>query len=477
MPQRNRKPGRIAYLALLLGISATAARILYPVEERGADSVPMGRKPTAYSQLVGTDPMPEPEMKEGETCQWVPATSQMLLAAAIRQERLAARPATSADARTGAELDRAPLRVIRDPYSTYSAVAVDPLRNEIVLQDENLFKIMVYDRLANTPPKANMTEPKRVIGGDDTKVEFNCGLYIDPTTGDIYSISNDTVDTMVVFSRNARGNVRPDRELHTPHRTFGIAVNEQDQELYLTVQHPPAVVVYGKMASGDEAPIRIIEGDNTRLEDPHGIALDTKNKWIFISNHGAFSLSKDGKNFTRHPIVGGGWKVPDEGERRRNMAPGSGKFEPPSITVYPLKATEDTPPLRVIEGSKTQLNWPSQIFLDEEAGELFVANDVGDSIVVFRATDNGNVAPLRVLKGLKTGIKNPTGVFIDRKNDELVVASMGNHTATVYHRTAQGDTPPLRTIRSGPMGTQAQAIGNPGALAYDTKRDEILVPN
>ena len=51
----------------------------------------------------------------------------------------------------------APLRVIKDPYPTYSAVAVDFNNGEIVLQDENLFQIMVYDRTANTPPQAAMT--------------------------------------------------------------------------------------------------------------------------------------------------------------------------------------------------------------------------------------------------------------------------------------------------------------------------------
>jgi hypothetical protein len=35
----------------------------------------------------------------------------------------------------------------------------------------------------------------------------------------------------------------------------------------------------------------------------------------------------------------------------------------------------------------------------------------------------------------------------------------------------------LRTIRSGPVGEPALMIGNPGGLAYDTKREEILVPN
>src|SRR3990172_4508280 len=77
-------------------------------------------------------------------------------------------------------LERSPLRVIKDPYPTYSAVALDQQHNEIVLQDENLFQIMVYDRMTNTPATAQMSEPKRVIGGHHTKIEFNCGLYVDP---------------------------------------------------------------------------------------------------------------------------------------------------------------------------------------------------------------------------------------------------------------------------------------------------------
>jgi hypothetical protein len=32
-------------------------------------------------------------------------------------------------------------------------------------------------------------------------------------------------------------------------------------------------------------------------------------------------------------------------------------------------------------------------------------------------------------------------------------------------------------IRNGPLDAPALMIGNPGAIGYDTKRDEILVPN
>jgi len=54
---------------------------------------------------------------------------------------------------------------------------------------------------------------------------------------------------------------------------------------------------------------------------------------------------------------------------------------------------------------------------------------------------------------------------------------MGNHSATIYRRTANGNAAPLRTIRSAPQGKVAMAIGNPGGVAYDSKRDELLVPN
>ena len=437
--------------ALLLLVIAGAAWILFVGEakrpELSAASQAALRRPTGYPQLVSVEPLP---VADGQMCEWVPASAGTTLAVALRQQRLS--ESASANTQAGAssiDVDREPVRVVRDTYPTYSAIAVDTEIDEVYLQDENLFGLKVFDRLANTPATASFTEPKRVLGGINTKLEFNCGLYVDPKNGDVYSVNNDTVDTMVIFPRDARGNVLPKRELHTPHRTYSIAVDEENEELYLTVQHPPEVVVYRKMAEGEEKPKRTLEGPSTLLSDPHGIAIHIKNQWMFVSNHGA--TSEQGR--------------------------GTGKFSPPSITVYPLKASGDTAPLRIIQGPKTRLNWPAAMVLDQEREELYVANDADDSVLVFRATDNGDVAPIRMIRGPGTGIKNPTGIFLDLKNDELWISNMGNHSATVYPRTANGDAAPLRTIRSAPVGKLAMAIGNPGAVGYDTKRDEILVPN
>ena len=123
------------------------------------------------------------------------------------------------------------------------------------------------------------------------------------------------------------------------------------------------------------------------------------------------------------------------------------------------------------------MSGPLGIYVDSEHNEFAVANDGGDSVLIFSTKANGNVAPLRVLKGSATGIKFPSGVWIDTKNDEIWVANWGNHSATVYPRTAQGNVKPLRTIRSAPEGTPLNGMGNPSAMVYDEQRDELLVPN
>ena len=435
--------------ALLCLIAAAAAVVLLAGQgsrrQWEVASQAASRKPTGSPQLVAVERLP---MMDGEMCQWMPASASTSLSAALQEAPV--HRSRDWDTLPPGNADRAPTRIIRDTYPTYSAVAVNLQTDEVFLQDENLFGIKVFDRMDNTPPTAAFTEPKRAIaGGGITKLEFNCGLYVDPLNGDIYSITNDTIDTMTVFPANASGEIRPQRELYTPHGTYGISVDEDAQELYMTVQHDNSVVAYPKEAEGHDPPIRELVGDRTQLEDPHGIAVDYTNQLMFVSNHG----------------------------HGRSHAENFGKFEPASITVYPLQADGDIAPLRIIEGPRTRLNWPASMWVDQERGELYVANDGDNSVLVFKTADDGNVAPTRMIRGPNTNVANPTGIFLDSKNDELWVSNMGNHSATVFERTADGDVAPKRVIRSAPAGKKALAIGNPGAVAYDSNRDEIMVPN
>ena len=242
-----------------------------------------GGQQASGPQLVSIEPLPE----VGPTCELEPAgigrAAQFFFPhvsaapagagpAALQQGQgsTASGGAVPDDATRLAASQRTPVRVIRDPYPSFSSVAVDPIRDEVVLTDDNLFQILVYDRLANTPPTAALTEPKRVLGGLRTKIEFQAGLYVDPANGDIYAVNNDTVNTLVIFSEQKAGNVPPDREFYTPHGTYGIAVDEGAQELYLTSQHDSAIVVFRKTAQKEESPVRLLQGDRTGLATPHG---------------------------------------------------------------------------------------------------------------------------------------------------------------------------------------------------------------
>lgn len=371
-----------------------------------------------------------------------------------------------------------PVRNIRDGYPAFASIAVDMVRNEVVMTDENLFQILVYDRTEHTPPGAGASTPKRVIVGEDTNIEFQSGVYVDQTTGDIYAANNDTRDTLVVFKHGSEGNVKPIRQVETPHGTFGVVIDEVHEELFMTEQHDSALVVYRKGATHEESPIRFLQGPKTGLQDPHGIAFDAREDVLFVANYG----STHDVALTDTPKTGVNQADNREGKKnwplgREFAVPGSGTINSPSITVYRRTAEGNTAPLRTIQGSATLLNWPTGLAFDPQTNELFVANDASHEILVFDSRAAGNVAPRRVLKGTATRLANPTSVFADTKNRELWVANFGGHSATVYDIGASGNTPPKRIIRNAPEGTPSLMIGNPGAVGYNPNAEEILVPN
>ena len=275
---------------------------------------------------------------------------------------------------------RQPVSTLRDPRNAFSGLVVDPIRNEVIMAEENNFSILVYDRMENTPPRAAMSEPKRMIQGENTFLEYACGVYVDPATGDIYGINNDTLNWMTVFDRNAKGNVAPNRKLATPHTTFGIVADEETQELLMTIQDDHAVVTFKKTAKDQDAPVRLLQGPKTQMADPHGIALDPKTGLIYVTNWGTLRsaiVRACPMASTENPTGPSGatttFRVPE-------------KFEPPSITVYRKDAQGDVAPLRVIQGPKTLMNWPTSIAVHPDRGEFFVANDTADTVTVYRTT-------------------------------------------------------------------------------------------
>lgn len=476
------RASRTTRLIVAVALFVAAAQLVLSQDSRVVQSAARQTKMIGADRLVSVEPLPP---MNGPMCDAEdgPTAGSMLASMAVprslamlQQTRPGAAPAASTSAppmpseALKAEIaKRKPVTTVRDPRNAFASLVVDPVRNEVIFAEENNFSVLVYDRMTNTPSTAIMSEPKRVITGESTYLEYACGVYVDPPTGDIYITNNDTLNWMTVWDRNARGNVKPTRKLHTPMASFGIAADEESQNLLMTIQDDHAVVSFKKNAKDLEGPVRLLQGPHTKMGDPHGITIDTKTGLMYVTNWGTTNERKQ----TGPPRFGHAlWPV-----GRNDNIPGTGRFEPPSITVYAKDASGDTAPIRVIQGPKTGLDWPTSIAVHPDRGEIFVANDTADTVTVYRTTDNGDVAPIRVLKGPKSMIKNPTGVALDLVNNELWVANFGSHSATVFPVDANGDPTPKRIIRSGRATEPAPMLGNPHTLAYDSKRDEILVSN
>jgi DNA-binding beta-propeller fold protein YncE len=363
--------------------------------------------------------------------------------------------------------DIIPLRQVFDPYPVFNGIAIDPENNIVAMTDVNRKSLLSYDRVAGsnaleiTPP--DITQPRRQIFGPLTNIGFAAGLLLDSPHKEILAINNDIEDTMIVLPYGAQGNASPKRILSIPHQSWGVALSRTRDEIAISVEIQQAVVIYRRDARDVQPPVRSIRGPDTGLADPHGVFWDDRHNEIGVANHGNFrGVMKD---------TGAGCEPGDGAEVE------AGEIQPPSVTIYRADTRGDAKPLRKIQGDRTRLDFPMGLSVDAERDEFAVANNGGNSVLVFSRTMDGNVAPVRVLSGGKTGINRPVGVAFDTVHDELWVSNFADHSALVFDRRANGNVAPKRVIRTAPQGTPSPGFGNPQALAYDSKRQQILVPN
>ena len=355
-----------------------------------------------------------------------------------------------------------PVRSVSDLFPTFDGIALDTENDRVIFSDENRHSLLVYGRTAGGASN-DPTEPVQWVFGPKTRLGYIAGVEVDPKRREFYTVNNDSGDLMTVFSYDDHGNVQPRRALTLPHQSWDVSLAPGRDEIVITVQQSNALSFYKRGATGTSAPIRTIRGLATQLEDPHGTYFDEAHNEIITANHGNWTQIRP---YTPYDPI-----VTDVGEYK------SGAFHPSAITFHAADANGDVPPLRTIEGDLTGMNWPMGIDVDLIHDEIAVANYGDSSVRVFRRGDKGNVQAVRVLRGALTQIVGPVSVAIDTKHDEMWVANYGDHTAVVFPRTASGNVRPKRTIRNAPKDTPTCGFTNASAAAYDSKRDEILVPN
>src|SRR5580693_3164701 len=164
---------------------------------------------------------------------------------------------------------------------------------------------------------------------------------------------------------------------HLGRTTHGIAYDSTHDEIVAPNPLAAAVVVFRGGATGEEAPIRTIQGAASGLSRPETVAVDEKNNELFVG---------------------------DPGDRR--------------VLVYRRDADGNARPLRTIQGPRTKLLQVVGLGVDPGRDLLVVSSYSRlpggvTGLLVFGRTDQGDVAPRRVIAGPKTGIARLRQIAVD----------------------------------------------------------------
>jgi hypothetical protein len=115
-----------------------------------------------------------------------------------------------------------------------------------------------------------------------------------------------------------------------------------------------------------------------------------------------------------------------------------------AILTFRGESAGETPPVRVIQGSRTEIHDASRVALDPVNNEIFVPE--GERILVFPREAHGNVPPIRVIEGPDT-LLGAASIDVDPVHDLLVVGGRsgapgkGDHIL-LFDRTARGNAKP-----------------------------------
>lgn len=274
---------------------------------------------------------------------------------------------------------------------------------------------------------------------------------------------------IAVFARLAKENVTPARTISgqktlLARSAHDIRYDSLHDEIVIPSPHAQAILVFRGGASGEESPIRVLQGPHTQLMGG--------------------------------PITGELEHLDVDAVHNEIFAH-SGN----SILVYPREANGDVPPLRIIEGPDTQLDVaPKAVAVDPVHNLLFVATQpvlfeaVGPGMVatrlghkegqgrgnllVFNRTDRGNVKPRAVIGGLQTGIVRMNQLQTYPPKEWIIITQQGlvgtqepvGTFVGAWNIHDNGDVPP-RWILRGPKST----LMKPRGVAVDPKHKELIV--
>lgn len=363
-----------------------------------------------------------------------------------------------------ADGDVAPVRILHGSstgLSNPTGVFVDNVNDELLVANWGNHTITVYPRAAGGD-----VEPKRTITPSKDKVAVGIGnpgaIYLDLLHGEIGVTNCVSHPRIAIFDRLANGVVAPLRVIQgsqtgLTRSMHGIAVDNVNDEIIAPGNVTAAILVFSRDAEGDVPPVRQIIGPKTSLRSPQGVAVDTTNHEILVAEEGArkilvFDRTATGDAAPKREIAGPNTGlttvqhvavdpvhdeiiVSDKGNRAINVAA--------AIYVFPRLQDGDGAPTRTIQGDATLIIEPRQIAYDPVNDEIaladrhrfqdFIVKDPG-IVAAWDRNANGNVPPKRFIQGPLSTMTSPRAVYVDAQNNELGVGDTNTHAILIYPR-------------------------------------------
>ncbi len=334
---------------------------------------------------------------------------------------------------------------ISDP----GGIAVDPDGNMYVTNSDTSNRIGVFSAGANgnVAPSVTIESPTSISSPSSVTVDSKGQIYV--ANGGGQEDPRTESASITVYPPGSYANVAEiatisaDGVSDKPGLTFAEAIAvDTHGKIYVADQGGRGagdisngrVAIFPAGSKGNVAPIATIVGtktiDNTGLNDPVGLALDTADN-IYVMNA---SGGPDNKG---------------------------------SVTVYPSTANGNVAPKAIIaneaKDKRTQFHQPAGMALDS-AGDIYVTNNSNDTVTIYAAAKFGDVAPKAIISGPHTGLNSPHGIGID-SDGKIYVSNDGSDnegvdTVTVYAPGSSGDAKPIATISGSLTG-----LGKPAGLA------------
>ncbi|HUO05778.1 MAG TPA: NHL repeat-containing protein [Candidatus Binataceae bacterium] len=306
--------------------------------------------------------------------------------------------------------------------------------------------------------------PMATISGSNTEITSPAGIAVD-SSGNIY-VTNNGNNSLHVYPAGSNGNVTPTATISDPYTGIdepgGIALDSSGN-IYVANfigGLSASVTIYASGSYANTAPIATIAGENTGLNQPFGIAVDSSGN-IYVTNSMGDSVTvyAPGSNGNVTPIAtiqgpNTGLDVPysiavDSAGNIYVTNLDLSQLSNDSVTVYPAGSNGNVAPIATISGSNTGIEAPDGIAVDS-SGNIYVALPImkpSGGINVFAAGSNGNVAPIATIAGASTGFSGVYGIALD-PTGKIYVSTSGSvgGVVSIFPAGSNGDVAPVGSI-------------------------------